>query len=479
MTAMHLNIKHEYKRQTIHVLIGMIVLIFPFVPLQYLVLLLLGLFFFVLLLPMSSKLFGILTSSDKATRGSPTGAICLSGSMLILMLVAWVLTFTDYEFPIFLIGGAIAITTFGDGMATILRVTEQARYDTLNNIEYPRRQYQGEQTKPESVKASLTILSVGAIFSFLIGAWIVYWTGYVISFQLLFFISVIGGTSGALLECISTRIHDNITVPIGSAMAMWLLLVLGYSVSPGYLVFALAFALLLGYLAYVAKIADISGLLSATLVGVLIIAFTNVWWFLLLLTFYMLGGGFTKYKYEYKKSLGIAQGKGGARGYRNVFSNSIFAIAASICYTIFYDPQEVSHLFLYIYLGSVATATGDTLASEVGTTYKGSPRMITTLKKVEPGTDGGVSTLGETASLLGSLVIAIFAVLFGVIAVDPNRLCLIGMAIVVVSGFVGTNIDSLLGATLQQRGILSNNGVNVASTLAGGLVAGAMWMVVA
>ncbi len=475
MTAMHLNIKHEYKRQTIHVLIGMIVLIFPFVPIQYLVLLLLGLFFSVLMLPVSSKLFRIITSSDKAARRSPTGAICLSGSMLILVLVAWVLTFTDYEFPIFLIGGAIAITTFGDGMATILRVTEQARYDILNNIEYPRRQYQGEQTKPESVKASLTILSVGAIFSFLIGAWIVYWTGYAVSFQLLFFISVIGGTSGALFECISTRIHDNITVPIGSAMAMWLLLVIGYSVSPMYLVFALAFALLLGYLAYVAKIADISGLLSATLVGVLIIAFTNVWWFLLLLTFYLLGGGFTKYKYEYKKSLGIAQGKGGARGYRNVFSNSIFAIAASICYTIF--PQE-SYLFLYIYLGSVATATGDTLASEVGTTYKGSPRMITTLKKVEPGTDGGVSTLGETASLLGSLVIAIFAVLFGVIAVDPSSLCLIGMAIVVVSGFVGTNIDSLLGATLQQRGILSNNGVNVVSTLIGGLVAGAMWMVV-
>ncbi|MEA1909191.1 MAG: TIGR00297 family protein [Euryarchaeota archaeon] len=475
MTAMHLNIKHEYKRQTIHVLIGMIVLIFPFVPLQYLVLLLLGLFFSVLMLPVSSKLFGVITSSDKAARRSPTGAICLSGSMLILVLVAWVLTFTDYEFPIFLIGGAIAITTFGDGMATILRVTEQARYDILNNIEYPRRQYQGEQTKPESVKASLTILSVGAIFSFLIGAWIVYWTGYAVSFQLLFFISVIGGTSGALFECISTRIHDNITVPISSAMVMWLLFVLGYSVPPVYLVFALAFALLLGYLAYVAKIADISGLLSATLVGVLIIAFTNVWWFLLLLTFYILGGGFTKYKYEYKKSLGIAQGKGGARGYRNVFSNSIFAIAASICYTIF--PQE-SYLFLYIYLGSVATATGDTLASEVGTTYKGRPRMITTLKKVEPGTDGGVSALGEIASLLGSLVIAIFAVLFGVIAVDPIHLCLIGMVIVVISGFVGTNIDSLLGATLQQRGTLSNNGVNVVSTLIGGLVAGAMWMVV-
>ena len=469
---MHLNIEHEYKRQMIHVLIGMIVLIFPFLHIQYLVLLLLGLFLFVLLLPVSSKLFGIITSSDSAAR-RPAGAIYLSGSMLILVLIAWVLTFTDYEFPIFLIGGAIAITTFGDGMATILRVTEQARYEMLDNIEYPRRQYQRELTKPESVKASLTILSIGVVFSFLIATWIVYHTGYVISFQLLFFVSVIGGVTGALLECISTRIHDNLTVPIGSAMTMWLFLVLGYSVSSVHLMLVLVFALVLGYLAYIAGIADISGLLSATLVGVLIIAFTDVWWFLLLLTFYLLGGGFTKYKYEYKKSLGIAQGKGGARGYRNVFSNSIVAIAASICYTIL--PQA-SYLFLYIYLGSVATATGDTLASEVGTTYKGSPRMITTLKKVEPGTDGGVSTLGETAALLGSSAIAIFAVLFGVIKVDPN--CLTDMAIVVVSGFVGTNIDSLLGATLQQRGILSNDGVNVVSTIAGGLVAGAVWVFV-
>jgi uncharacterized membrane protein len=48
-----------------------------------------------------------------------------------------------------------------------------------------------------------------------------------------------------------------------------------------------------------------------------------------------------------------------------------------------------------------------------------------------------------------------------------------------VSGFLGTNIDSLLGATLQQWGILSNNGVNVVSTAIGGIVAGAIWMALA
>ena len=396
------------------------------------------------------------------------GALCLSGSMSILLLIAWILTFTSYEFPIFLIGEAIAITTFGDGIATILRVTEQAKHGSLDDISYS-----GRRVKPESVRVSLTLLFVGTVFASLIGLWITYWTEP-IPFQLIFFISVIGAVTGALLECVSTKIHDNITVPIGSAMVMWLFASFGYSVSYTYMLLAFAFALVLGYLAYRAGIADMSGLLSATLVGVLIIAFTDVWWFLLLLTFYLLGGGFTNYKYGYKQSLGIAQGKGGARGYKNVFSNSLVAIVASIGYTIF---PHAANIFLYIYLGSVATATGDTLASEIGTTYKGKPRMITTLKEVEPGVDGGVSSLGEIAAIFGSMVIALFALLVGVIEID--QYCLLGMSIITISGFVGTNIDSLLGATMQKRGILSNNGVNLAATIAGGVVAGVMRIVLA
>ena len=396
------------------------------------------------------------------------GALCLSGSMSILLLIAWILTFTSYEFPIFLIGEAIAITTFGDGIATILRVTEQAKHGSLDDISYS-----GRRVKPESVRVSLTLLFVGTVFASLIGLWITYWTEP-IPFQLIFFISVIGAVTGALLECVSTKIHDNITVPIGSAMVMWLFASFGYSVSYTYMLLAFAFALVLGYLAYRAGIADMSGLLSATLVGVLIIAFTDVWWFLLLLTFYLLGGGFTNYKYGYKQSLGIAQGKGGARGYKNVFSNSLVAIVASIGYTIF---PHAANIFLYIYLGSVATATGDTLASEIGTTYKGKPRMITTLKEVEPGVDGGVSSLGEIAAIFGSMVIALFALLVGVIEIDQYYL--LGMSIITISGFVGTNIDSLLGATMQKRGILSNNGVNLAATIAGGVVAGVMWIVLA
>jgi uncharacterized protein (TIGR00297 family) len=150
------------------------------------------------------------------------------------------------------------------------------------------------------------------------------------------------------------------------------------------------------------------------------------------------------------------------RGYKNVFSNSLVPLAMAVLYGIYgYE------LLLYAFVGSVATANGDTLASEIGETSRSKPRMITTLKETEPGVDGGVTLLGEGASLLGALIIAILAAAAGMI--EP-----IGIIIVTAAGFLGTNFDSLLGATLQSRGTLSNNGVNLVATAFGAMAGGVL-----
>jgi len=82
--------------------------------------------------------------------------------------------------------------------------------------------------------------------------------------------------------------------------------------------------------------------------------------------------------------------------------------------------------------------------------------------------DGGVTPLGEMASLAGSLIIGLLATGMGMVGVS-------GIIVAVLGGFLGTNFDSLLGATLQSRGILSNNGVNLAATVFGALVGGGLW----
>ena len=88
-------------------------------------------------------------------------------------------------------------------------------------------------------------------------------------------------------------------------------------------------------------------------------------WFILLITFLILGVLATKYKSEYKRSLGISEG---TRTAKNVISNGIIAFIAATFGL--YGP----------FIGAIATATADTLASEIGITQ--TPRLITTFKKV-------------------------------------------------------------------------------------------------
>ncbi len=140
----------------------------------------------------------------------------------------------------------------------------------------------------------------------------------------------------------------------------------------------------------------------------------------------------------------------------------------AICYGIY--PQY-AELIIFAYLGTVATATGDTLASEIGTTAHSQPIMITTLKAVQAGVDGAVTILGELAAIMGSMVIGILAVIFGLV---DNAFMVI--LITTAGGFFGTNVDSLLGATLQKRGLLSNSGVNFVATFAGAAISGILYL---
>ena len=279
----------------------------------------------------------------------------------------------------------------------------------------------------------------------------------------IFFLATLGGLAGSFLDSASRRAERDFAVPFGSCMVMWLFSFDYPLPEVEYMAGIYVFALALGIGAYRMKAADAEAVLSMVIVCLLVIFFADIFWFLLLLSFYLLGSGFTRYRYARKQELRIAQSRGGVRGYKNVYSNSLIPLTMAVFYGIY-----GSDLFVFAFLGSVATATGDTLASEIGETARSTPRMITTFKKVDPGVDGGVTLLGEASSVFGSLFTGILAVATGMVGYD-------GLAAALLGGFLGTNFDSLLGATLQQRGLLSNNGVNLFATLFGALVGGGLW----
>lgn len=389
-------------------------------------------------------------------------------SIVILFLISNILAMFSHSLPLYVIGQAVGISTFGVGVATIIRCRSMFKFTSLIDEEYPAKRYRDEVIRLCSLNSSIALLIAGIIYASLAGLWICYWQGMDASYDMIFFVAVIGSITGALFESIPSNIDENISVTLGSGMAMWAFSSFGYSVPPQQMVLALLFALFLGYVAYWTRIADISAVLSATIMGVLVIVFSNILWFVLLLTFFILGGMFTKYRYRYKEALGLAQSKGGVRTYENVFSNSTAALTLAIAHGIF---PEYSTVITYAFLGTVATAIGDTLASEIGITSKQQPRLITTLQPVQTGIDGGVTLLGELAAIGGSVVIGILAFSFGVV---DNAI--LAVVITVAGGFLGTNFDSVLGATLQNRKMLSNSGVNFVATFAGAMISGGLYM---
>jgi len=274
---------------------------------------------------------------------------------------------------------------------------------------------------------------------------------------------IFGIIAAVLLKVILLKYEDSLIIEaVGVAMTMWLIQELNYQVNLQLVVAAVIVGFTFGYFAFRAKTADLSGLFSAALVGIILLVFADAKWFMIMLAFFILGSLATRYKFEYKRRIGVEQGRGGARGYRNVFANGIVAAAAAVLYGVFQQP-----IFVVMYVGCVATAAADTLASEIGVTG-GIPYMITTLKKVPIGTNGGVTLVGESFALFGGLAVALVAFLLGVITLPMVAIC-------TFAGFVGTNIDSLAGATIENRGIWGNAGTNLIATIGGGLVAMALF----
>jgi uncharacterized protein (TIGR00297 family) len=97
-----------------------------------------------------------------------------------------------------------------------------------------------------------------------------------------------------------------------------------------------------------------------------------------------------------------------------------------------------------VYACMIAAVTADTWATELGVLSKSAPRKITTWKEVESGSSGAVSLIGFCAAFSGSLLVGTFALLFG----SPIPV-LETIIVIVVSGFSGALIDSVLGATAQ------------------------------
>lgn len=115
-------------------------------------------------------------------------------------------------------------------------------------------------------------------------------------------------------------------------------------------------------------------------------------------------------------------------------------------------------------IANYAAVAADTFSSELGILARGPPRLITslTLRKVPPGTNGGVTLTGLGAGLLGSMIMVTTAMFFVPFCSDktagklgggrpwtPNEYrTLVGG--LTIWGALGSVLDSVLGGLLQR-----------------------------
>lgn len=213
----------------------------------------------------------------------------------------------------------------------------------------------------------------------------------------------------------------------------------------------------------VSKLLTPAGLVHAWILGVIVWGVLGWPGYLVVLFYFLAGSAVTKVGMAEKEAAGIAEKRAGARGPENVWGS---AASSTLCALATLGVPIAYHPLLYLgYVSGFSTKLSDTTASEIGKAYGRRTFLITTLRPVPRGTEGAVSLEGTLAGVLASVTIACLAWAVGLIS-------LVGVVWCVIAAFVATNLESVIGATLQSRfEWLTNEVVNGINTLVGALVA--------
>jgi uncharacterized protein (TIGR00297 family) len=380
-----------------------------------------------------------------AMRGFPLGILLYPLAVLLLVLL--------FPHRLDIAAAAWGILAVGDGVATLVGSRSRG----------PRLPWNPDK----SWAGSLAFVVGGAAA----GVFLAWWTRPAIvplpALTFVFAAPVVAAVAAAGVESLAVRLDDNLSVPAIAALVLWGASILSASAwhgaAPevmGRLGPAIALNALAATLGWRAATVSVAGAVAGALIGVCVYACTGVFGWLLLFASFFAASASSRAGLKRKALLGIAEEREGRRGPGNAMANCIVAVGAALLAVAV--PQR--NLALLAFVTALAAGGSDTVASEIGKAWGRRTFLVTTFRRVRPGTSGAISFEGTAAGVVCALALAALAVAAGLL--QPNFIWF-----AVVGATVGAFAESWLGATLEGPGILNNDLLNFLNTAIAAAVA--------
>jgi uncharacterized protein (TIGR00297 family) len=376
-----------------------------------------------------------------------TGIVIYPLSVLLLILL--------YRYDLYIVGATWAIMALGDGMASVVG----------GALRGPALPWNREKTW----SGFLGFIVAGTAGAYVLTRWYFLMCPMAPTVAPDVALRICAATAlvGAIVESVPIRLDDNATVPLVAGGFMYCLYFVERSALDSNLPFlgrrfvlAAAVNLALAVLAFLLKMVTPSGAICGFLLGVAVYLGWGYKSFLLMLAFFAIGSVATRFGYARKAARGVAEKRGGARSWREAVANSL----AGAFFSLLVITTHHQGAFLMAVIAAFAEATGDTISSEIGQYISDRAYLITTFKPVPAGENGGITVGGSIAGALASALIVALAFAMGLCGKG-------GAAIALAAAVAGNLLDSVLGATLERRGLVTNGIVNFAGTSFAGALA--------
>ncbi|HUF23481.1 MAG TPA: DUF92 domain-containing protein [Vicinamibacterales bacterium] len=273
-----------------------------------------------------------------------------------------------------------------------------------------------------------------------------------------------------LVETIPVGLDDNLRVPAAAAIVLGSAAVIdpdrARAVALGGAALAVPFVANAAVAAagWLARTVTLPGALAGFLIGVVVWIGTGWQGWVLLFAAFAIAVITTKLGGKRKALLGIAEERGGRRGAGNAVANTGVAgwIAGIAALSMYREPAMAA------FVAALVAGSSDTVSSEIGKAYGRRTWLVTTLRPVAAGTSGAVSSEGTAAGAIAAVLLAALAAALGLV---PSSLIIpIGVAAVVAA-----MVESVLGSTLEPRGLLNNDLLNFITTSVAAVLGVAAW----